>query len=172
VADTSTMWALVDVSEWDATALRIGQSVEVRVDGIAGRTFTGTLTWIAAEVDPRTRTVTARAAIENTDGVLRAGQFAHATIRVETPESAVTIPIGSVQRVNDASVVFVRRSEGLFESRAVTVGRSDGHRVQVTGEVREGDLVVTTGAFLLRTELTRENIGAGCCEVGGIRGED
>lgn len=170
VADTSNMWVLVDVSEWDASVLEIGQTVEVRVDGITGRTFTGRVTWIASEVDPRTRTVTVRAELENHDGALRAGQFAHATIRLATPESAVTVPIESVQRVDGESVLFVRRRDGLFEARPVALGRSDGHRVQVTGEVQVGERVVTTGAFLLRTELAREDIGAGCCEVGG-RGE-
>ncbi|MCP4497947.1 MAG: efflux RND transporter periplasmic adaptor subunit, partial [Phycisphaeraceae bacterium] len=139
-------------------------------DGVAGRTFTGTVTWIASEVDARTRAVTARAEVRNPDGLLRAGQFARATVRVAVPEGAATVPMDAVQRVGDESVVFVRTAEGLYEPRIVRLGRSDGRRVQVAGEVRAGDAVVTTGAFLLRTELSRDSIGAGCCEVEGPRG--
>ncbi len=170
IADTSVMWVLLDVPEWDAASVRVGQQVELRVDGVPGRALAGTLTWIASEVDPRTRSVTARADVQNPDGLLRAGQFARATIRVERPEGAVTVPMHAVQRVGEESVVFVRTTEGLYEPRVVRPGRSDGRRVQIAGEVRVGDAVVTTGAFLLRTELSRESIGAGCCEVEGPGG--
>ena len=165
VADTAVMWALLDIPEWDAAAVATGQPVEVQVDGVVGQTFPGTVTWLASEVDPRTRTVTARAEIDNPDGLLRAGQFAHATVQLAAPHDGATVPLGAVQRVGDEEVVFVRVGDGVFAPRTVTSGRSDGQRVQVSGPIQDGDPVVTTGAFLLRTELTRESIGAGCCEV-------
>jgi len=171
VADLSAMWVLLDVPEWDAAAVRTGQRVEVRVDGVPGKTFTGALTWVASEVDRRTRSVAARAEVQNTDGILRAGQFARATVLVAAPEGGATVPLRSVQRVGEESIVFVRTAERLYEPRRVRPGRSDGRRVQVAGDVRDGDAVVTTGAFLLRTELSRERIGAGCCEIEGPKGD-
>jgi len=171
VADTSVMWALLDVPEWDAAVIRTGQPVEVQVDGVVGQTFAGTVTWIASEVDPRTRAVTARAEIDNPDGVLRSGQFAHATVEVALPQDSATVPLEAVQRVEDEEVVFVRVGDGVFEPRTVQTERSDGQRVQVSGAIRDGEAVVTTGAFLLRTELMRESIGAGCCEVHAPKGD-
>ncbi len=164
VADTSTMWALLDVPEWDAVNVGVGQKAEVRVDGVAGRIFTATVTWIASEVDPRTRTVEARAEVPNPDGALRAGQFARASIRVAAPKSAATVPVVAVQQVDDESVVFVHTAPGVYEPRVVRPGRSNGRLVQVAGDVHEGDLVVTTGAFLLRTELSLDSLGKGCGE--------
>ncbi len=171
IADTTTMWALLDVPEWDASAVRSGQRVEVHVDGVPDRAFVGTVTWLASEVDPRTRTVATRAELENPDGLLRAGQFARGTVHLESPAGATTVPLVAVQRVGDASVVFVRTEEGVYEPRTVQPGRSDGRRVQIGGDVHAGDAVVTTGAFLLRTELSRDSIGAGCCEVEAPRGD-
>ncbi|MEZ4266604.1 MAG: efflux RND transporter periplasmic adaptor subunit [Myxococcota bacterium] len=165
IADTSRMWILLDIAEWDASRVRTGQAVEVRVDGIAGREFTGKLTWVSPEVDPRMRTVAARAEVDNADGLLRAGQFARARVKVEAAATASTVPTSALQRVGDDSVVFVRIAEGVYEPRTVQPGRSDGRAVQVAGNLSPGDAVVTTGAFLLRTELSRESIGAGCCEV-------
>jgi cobalt-zinc-cadmium efflux system membrane fusion protein len=101
---------------------------------------------------------------------LRAGQFARATIVVASAEGAITVPLQAIQRVGDESVVFVRTAGGMYEPRVVRPGRSDGRRVQVEGEVHQDDAVVTTGAFLLRTELSRESIGAGCCDVEGPGG--
>lgn len=165
VADTSRMWALLEVREADAGWLRVGQPVTVRVETLAGREFAGTVTWIASEVDPRTRTVAARAEVANPDGLLRAEQFARATIAVDQQEDALVVPRRAVQRLGEEEVVFVRTGEGLYEPRIVSLGRAGSEIVEVHGAVRDGDPVVTEGAFLLKTELSRESIGAGCCEV-------
>jgi cobalt-zinc-cadmium efflux system membrane fusion protein len=165
IADTSRMWALLEVREADAGALRVGQPVTIRVDGLPGRPFTGTVTWIASEVDPRTRTVAARAEVENDGDLLRAEQFARAAIRVAESDDALVIPQEAVQRIGEESVIFVRTGEGLYEPRTVFPGRSSTRLIEVHGALREGESVVTEGAFLLKTELSREDIGAGCCEV-------
>ncbi len=171
VADLRVMWAVLELPEMDAAFVRLGQPVTVAVDGIPDRRFTGKITWIAAEVDPKTRTVDARAEIPNQGGMLRAQQFATAVLETAPLEDAVAVPAGAVQRLADDSVVFVRTGAGVYEPRSVTAIRRGVGMVQVAGNVRIGDEVVTDGAYLLRTELSRESIGAGCCEVtkGGER---
>lgn len=171
VADTSVMWALLDVRELDAAAVRIGQPVAIRVNGVPDRVFNGEVTWIASEVDPRTRTVAVRAEIPNSEHLLRANQFARGTIQVAAPEGAVAVPREAVQRLGEEMVAFVRTGEGVYEPRVVELGRSGGELVQVMGSVRVGDPVVTEGAFLLKTELSKDSIGAGCCEVEPPGGE-
>ncbi len=165
LADTSSMWALLDVNEWDANRVRTGQSVTVRVDGLAGQVFEGKIKWLSTEVNAKTRYVRAHAEIANPRGLLRAHQFARATIGVAASRGGVTVPVVAVQRLGQGHVVFVRLNNGVYEPRAVQLGRTDGMRVHVAGRVKNGDLVVTTGAFLLRTELSKDAIGAGCCEV-------
>lgn len=163
LADTSMMWALCDVPESEASRVALGQRVRVTVRGHA-EPIEGELTWIAAEVDRRTRTVTARAEIPNPEGRLRAHQFASASIQTGAPRRAVTVPRAAIQRVGEREVVFVRDGEGVYTPRVVE-RFGDGERVQVEGRVHAGDQVVTTGAVLLRTEIMPGSIGAGCCEV-------
>lgn len=165
LADTSSMWAILDVAEWDAALVRPGQAVSIRVDGLAGQEWKGKITWVSTEVNPRTRFVRARAEIANPKGLLRANQFARATLSVSGLRGGVTVPLASVQKLGNGQVVFVRLKKGVYEPRQVKLGRTDGRRVQVTGRLKVGDAVVTTGAFLLRTELSKDAIGAGCCEV-------
>jgi cobalt-zinc-cadmium efflux system membrane fusion protein len=167
VAETTSMWALIDIPEWDAASVRLGQAVDVTVDGVADQVFAGVITWISPEVDPRTRTVTARAQLHNSEGVLRANQFGRATVHIAAPVGAVTVPSDAVQRLGEASVVFVRTGHGLYEPRLITLGRAQGDRVQIVGAVYAGESVVTTGGYLLRTELSPDSIGSGCCEVEG-----
>ena len=119
VADTSVMWALCDVPERDAARVVVGQPMMVTVEGIEGDPVGGAITWLSAEVDPRTRTVAARAELPNDDGKLRANQFARARIETGAPRRAVAVPRDAVQRVGDLEVVFVREKPGVYQPRVV-----------------------------------------------------
>ncbi len=163
IADLSVMWALCDVPELNAGRVALGQAVDLRVDG-AGPPMSGTLTWLSAEVNPRTRTVAARIELPNPGGKLRANQFAHAEITVDPGSPGVTVPRVSVQRIGEQEVVFVRTAPGVYQPRVVKTLNQD-ERVQVQGRVQPGDAVVTTGGVFLRTELVPGAVGAGCCEV-------
>ncbi len=170
IADTSVMWALCAVPETHASQVALGQKVAVTLGDSTGASIEGRITWIAAEVDPRTRTVTARAEVANQQGRLRANQFARARIETGAPRTALSVPRSAVQRVGEREVVFVRTEQGAYEPRVVQ-RHGDGERVQVEGRVRAGDAVVTTGAVLLRTEIMPGSIGAGCCEVAPRGGD-
>lgn len=170
IADTSMMWALCEVPEADAARVQIGQRVRVIADAHGDASFDGEISWIAAEVDERTRTVTARADVPNADGRLRANQFARAWIQASAPHTAVAVPRSAVQRVADAEVVFVRTATAVYEPRIVRRTGS-GLLVQIEGRVELGDEVVTTGAVLLRTEIMPGSIGAGCCEATPAGGQ-
>ncbi len=163
IADTSVMWVLCDVHERDASGLSLGQQAVVTASDELSP-IAGQVTYIAAEVDARTRTVVARIEVPNTDGRLRANQYAHARIATDPHEGTLAVPRAAIQRVGDVEVVFVRTARGIYAPRVV-VRTGGGAVVTVRGRLRQGDAVVTTGAVLLRTEILPGSIGAGCCEV-------
>ena len=164
VNDTSTMWAEVDVPEAELAAVAVGQQVVLRVDGLAGREFGGRLSYLASEIDPRTRSAAGRVVLDNPDGLLRANAFAEARIIVAPPREVVLVPRAAVQRAKSVQLVFVRLGADLFEARRVRTGARAGELVAITGSVRADDEVVSEGSFLLKTETLRESIGAGCCD--------
>ena len=164
IADTNHMWALLDVPEAHAGALQTGQAVLLVVDGIE-EPIMGRLSWVAAAIDSHTRTVAARAELTNDSGSLRAEQFARATVIIDNSEIGVAVPRAAVQEVDSQSVVFVRLERGLYEPRQVVTGHSSDTLVAVNGQLTAGESVVTTGSYLLKTELERDDIGAGCCEI-------
>ena len=91
LADRSTMWAMLNIPESALARVKVGQAVELRVEALPGQTFKGKLTWIAAEVDERSRMARARAEVPNPDGVLRARMFAKARILTRTAEGAMLL---------------------------------------------------------------------------------
>jgi cobalt-zinc-cadmium efflux system membrane fusion protein len=116
-------------------------------------------------VDPRTRTAKARVPLENPDGTLRANLFGQARIAASEARSALSVPRTAVQQAAGTTFVFVRLTSTEFETRRVKLGDGDATSVEVLSGVKAGEDVVTTGSFLLKTETSKENIGAGCCET-------
>ncbi|MCH8007044.1 MAG: efflux RND transporter periplasmic adaptor subunit [Planctomycetes bacterium] len=165
IADTSTMWAWLDLYEADMARVRIGQRVEIGIEGLGDRVFTGTATWISAHVDPRTRTLKVRVTVDNVDGLLRANMFGHGQITVRQRDEAIVIPKSAVQWEGCCNVVFVRHTDTVYQPYKVDLGyEGDGFYVVEKG-LSAGEMIVTQGAFLLKTEILKGNIGAGCCEV-------
>lgn len=169
IADTSRMWLWIDVYERDIATVAAGQPVRFTVTGMDLRAdapvYEGTVTWVGAEVDPRTRTTRVRAELANADGRLRANQFGRASIRVEPEHEALVIPREALQRKDGADLVFLPVEPGRYRpQRIVTRPTGDPHRIEVAWGLEPGQAVVTAGAFLLKTEIMRGAIGAGCCE--------
>ena len=163
VADTSTMWALLDVREADAGSVAVGQHAVLQFGGSRGERVAGKVSWISPRVDAATRTVKVRVALPNPKGELRAGAFGTAEVALHEGEPLPAVPKSAVQWEGCCNVAFVRQSDQVFVPRKLRLGADLGDRWAVLSGLSEGDVVVTEGSFLLRTEIRKESIGAGCC---------
>jgi len=88
------------------------------------------------------------------------GEEAEAASGGEARE-ALVVPVGALQRIGDADVVFVRVEERKFEARTVRVGERGGTSVEILGGLRQGEEVVTEGSLTLKAELARASLGEG-----------
>jgi multidrug efflux pump subunit AcrA (membrane-fusion protein) len=165
IADLSTMWAMMDLRERDLELVRVGLPVLFTVDGLPGRAFDGFVSWISSTVDDRTRTVKVRANLPNESGLLRANMFGLARIIVRDSDEVVSIPNKAVQTDGCCQLVFVKQDETLFTPRKVSLGASANGHVEILAGLTAGESVVTVGSFLMKTEILKSNIGAGCCDV-------
>ena len=165
VADISRMWALLDVYESEVREIQVGQSVILHVEGLYGEPFAGEITWVSSQLDPRTRTLQARAELDNSGGLLRANMFAQAVVAVKQQQQTLVVPREAVQWEGCCNVVFVQESETTYQPRKVYLGPPIGTVYEVLGGLSPGEVVVTQGSFLLKTEILKGNIGAGCCEA-------
>jgi cobalt-zinc-cadmium efflux system membrane fusion protein len=93
--------------------------------------------------------------------------YGRAHIDVDDVRSGVVVPRDAVQQAKGVSLAFVRLQDDLYETRRVRVGARSGEHVHLMAGVRAGELVVTEGSFLLKTETLKGSIGAGCCEIDG-----
>ncbi|MBM4395446.1 MAG: efflux RND transporter periplasmic adaptor subunit [Deltaproteobacteria bacterium] len=163
VVDPSRLWAEVDIPESDLVRVAVGWRVTITVPALGNREVTGVLETLAPELDPHTRTVRGRVALDNPDGALRGHMLATARVASGTSEPRVLVPRAAVQHAKGARLVFVRTSDHVFEARRVQTEPAGGDMLAVRGRVKPGDPVVVDGSFLLKTETLKDSIGAGCC---------
>lgn len=171
LADRSTMWAMLSIPEAALGKVHEGQTVELQLDSLPDRIFTGRLTWVGAEVDERTRLVRARAEVPNPDGTLRARMFARARILTRAAadgsgasKEGFVVPASAVQRVEGQPVVFVKRADDLFEARVVRLGAKVQDQVEVVAGLSAGEAVVVVNSFALKSQLLVSRLGAGCAD--------
>ena len=163
VADVRKLWAVLDIPEERARDVREGQRVEVRMEG-SDEARPGRIARVAASVDPQTRTVRARVEISNEDRSLKAGAFLRARIDLAERRAALLVPRGAIQRAEGHDLVFVRTAAGVYQPVPVEVGGDARGEVEVLRGLAPGAEVVTTGAFVLKTEILKDSIGAGCVD--------
>jgi membrane fusion protein, heavy metal efflux system len=94
---------------------------------------------------------------------IRAHEFGRLQITDDVTQSAILIPKGAVQWEGCCNVVFVRDAPDRFYPRKVDVERADLTHYRAMKGLQPDDEVVVQGSFLLKTELKKSSIGAGCC---------
>ncbi len=161
VADTTRMWLVVDVYEQDLERIEPGQRVRFFVEGLVGKRFSGRVVAVGAEVSELTRTVQVFADVKNREGLLKANMFGQAEVRIAPAKPMLLIPRAAVQNDGDCLLAFVSSSKDTFVPRPLELGAAYDGGFEIVGGLAVGDRVVTTGSFLLKTEILRGQIGAG-----------
>lgn len=160
IADLSEVWFLGRVFEKDLAAVQLGARAEVELNAFPKRRFDGKVEYLGQQIDPTVRTLTARIRLENTDDALRIGLFGAAHVATGESQShpVLTVPRSAISEVAGKKVVFVRQTDGDFDMHEVLLGESNLGKVQVLSGLREGEIVVTQGAFTLKSVVLRNSL--------------
>ncbi|TWU63059.1 efflux RND transporter periplasmic adaptor subunit [Crateriforma conspicua] len=168
VVDTRQVWLDLRVPAEQAEWVHLGQTVRYRPDG-QDKTHEGQLTWISTDVDPTTRTVAVRAVLKNPDQSLRNESFGLGQVILRQEPDSIVVPETALQWDGDGHVVFVRDSRffekdrpKFFVTRSVRPGARQAGFVEIIAGVLPGEVVATKGSDVLRAQLLRGNLGAGC----------
>lgn len=151
VADLSMVWMYVDIYEYEVQSIRLGQKVEAAGQGYPGKIFTGKVTFISPTIDPSSRTVRVRTEFPNPRGELRIGTYVDARVTVVLP-LAVVVPVTALLSTGNRHVVWLQKQAGVYEARNVTPGGRAGEDIQILDGIAEGEIVVTSGGYLLDSE--------------------
>jgi len=169
VADLGTLWVWADIYEPDLKPLldrmRVGNTpVEVSVLAFPNKTFYGEIDYVGATMDKQTRTVKVRAIVNNGDLLLRPGMFCEVKIALSSDEEVLAIPSQAVLSDEGVDFIFKRLNDDCFVRRKVKKGRVFQQTTEILDGVELGEMVVSHGAFLLKSDVLRDKLGAGCAD--------
>ena len=162
IADLGSVWVFLNAYEKDLALLHEGLAVTLRTDAYPQESFHGRVDFLGSVLDPQTRSARIRATVDNRAGKLRPGLFVKAQVEVPRPQSEthpiVAVPQAALQTLEGRANVFVQTQPGLFVRRLVETGHTFEGFTEVLSGVKPGDVVVTEGSFVLKSEFAKATL--------------
>ena len=156
VAELSRVFVELAVFERDVPNIRTGDPVEFQAPGTGRAQVSGRVSYVGDEIDLQTKTASVRVIVEQPPVPLRPGQSVMAKIHTSAKADPVLLlPRDAVTSVDGKPTVFVAHGALAVEPRAIQLGRQDGHNVEVMSGLKEGEHVVVSGVFALKSEIFR-----------------
>jgi cobalt-zinc-cadmium efflux system membrane fusion protein len=169
IGDNSIVWVWADLYERDIAQVSKRQaekrlSAAVSVKAYPGEELAGTVDFVSPAMEEESRTVKVRVEVPNPQKRLLAGMFATVKVFLTGDREVTTLPTGAVLEDEGRTFVFVLHHGDYYVRRPVTRGRSWADRVEITAGLKGGETIVSDGAFLMKSDVLRSKMGAGCAD--------
>lgn len=169
VGDNTAVWVWADLYERDIAEVKKGQAVQKLVASISvkaypGEEFPGAVDLVSPAMDQASRTVKVRVEVKNTDGRLLAGMFAAVKLFLPGTDETLAVPRHSVLEDEGRFFVFVHYQGEYYVRRLVVPGRTWDGWVEIKKGLEPSQTVVAEGAFLMKSDVLRSKMGAGCAD--------
>jgi cobalt-zinc-cadmium efflux system membrane fusion protein len=169
IGDLSQMWVWADVYEGQVRQVLAHEHhgdmrATVTAKAFPGEAFPATVDFVAPSMDEKTRTLKVRVGVANPKGKLRAGMFVNVELYLPSGPDALVVPRAALLSDEGRSFVFVRHHGEFWVRRPVDTGRASGEQMEVTKGLAGGETVATEGCFLLKSDVLRSKMGAGCAD--------
>ncbi len=161
IADLTNVWIQADLPEAALAKVHVGAGARVNVPAYPGENFIGRVDLIGAVLDKDSRTVAARIVVPNPDERLKPEMFATATIEAAGESRAsLSLPDAAIVLMQGQPTVFVYE-QGAYERRVIEPGERTGGRTVIKAGLKQGDQVVTAGAYALKARQQKSQLGHG-----------
>ena len=163
VGNLDEVWLILDVYERSLAQVKVGAPVSFTADAYGDEVFTGTVDQIGGWLDPDSRTAEVRVVVANSEHRLKPNMFAKARLALggEGHGEGLVIPADAVQEVEGRMSAFVEEAPGRYAVRPVKTEPLPDGRLRAVSGLEEGDKVVVEGAFTLKSELAKGELGEG-----------
>lgn len=150
ISDVRTVWVLVNIYQKDLPYIRVGDPVTIQTDTYP-EVFHGRIAYVAASLDPSTRTLQARIETNNPGEKLKKDMYVVASVDAGKIPHAIALPDAAVLRDSENQpFVYVEESSGQFGRRSVALGESMNGQTQIVSGLKAGDQVIGNGSLFLQ----------------------
>jgi membrane fusion protein, heavy metal efflux system len=151
ISDMSTVWVMANVYQQDLPYVRVGDPVTILTDSYPGTEFHGKISYVAAGLDPTTRTLQARIDVNNPYEKLKNNMYVIAQVQAGKVANAITVPNAAVLRnAENEPFVYTLAEQNQFAMRSVTIGQTSEQTTEITSGLTQGDRVVANGSLFLQ----------------------
>jgi len=151
IADLSSVWVEGDIYEYEIPLVKVGMAARVVLPELSDKSYNGKISYISPYLEGDTRTATVRLALDNNDGVLKPNMYAHLHIEVDLGKRLV-VPESAVLYAGTSRVVFLDLGNGQLQPRKIKTGLRNADDIEVLEGLDPGDIVVSSGNFLIAAE--------------------
>jgi multidrug efflux pump subunit AcrA (membrane-fusion protein) len=144
-------WVYAAIYEYELPLVQPGQAVSIEASAFPSQPFAGTVKAIDPMLDQMTRTVRVRILVEDPEGKLKPAMYVNVLIEADLGD-VVTAPKEAIFATGTRYIAFVDQGHGVFEPRDVKVGAKTEDTYEILAGLREGEVVVTSGNFLIDSE--------------------
>jgi RND family efflux transporter MFP subunit len=157
VADLSSVWAVADLFEADATQIAPGVQAQVTSPSLPSKPIEGVVEVVSQVVDPNKHTIPIRVRLDNNAGLWRPNVYAQVRFLTGAADGGAEVLASAVMTDGTQSYVYVQDEKGRFTKRVVTAGSVRDGRVTLLGGVKVGEVVVEEGGVLLDNQIDLSN---------------
>lgn len=161
--DSDSVWAYMTIYEYEIGLIGEGIPVEIDVVAFPGEVFKGKITAMMPVLNAQTRAIKVRAEIENPEHKLKPQMFVNARINIDLGEK-LAVPETAIIDTGMRKIVYVVKQDDTFEQRDVTLGQKALGYFEALEGLKEGDIVVTGGNFLVDSESKLKGSSRGSSE--------
>lgn len=152
LADDTKLWAEAQVHPDDLGFLKVGMESIIAIPDADGKILKSTVSFINPSFEQGKNVTVIRSDIENVHKKLYPGMLV--LIRIQSEKNrCVVIPSSAVITDKKGSLVWIQNENKSFSARKITTGLQSEDSVQVLSGLNKSEFIVTSGAYLLNSEL-------------------
>ena len=151
IAPVHPVWVVASVYQYELPLVTTGMAAVIETPFLAERARDGRVSYVNPYLDPSTRTGEVRITVPNQRGDLKPGMFVDVTLQRDLG-TRLAIPVSAVLYEGDRTIAFVDLGPAGIVPREVALGAKAGDAVEVKAGIRPGDVIVTSGNFLIAAE--------------------
>ena len=145
------MYAIRSYYEDDFAALAPSQEAVFSTTAYPGKTFSGTIFYVAPTVDDASHALPVRVRLSNPGGALKPNLYGRLDVRTNARDSVLSVPADAIVYDGSDRYLFVVKGENSFSYRRVETGREFDNAVEITRGIAAGEQAVSGGVFHLKS---------------------
>jgi membrane fusion protein, copper/silver efflux system len=150
LANLSSLWAEAQVYASQLSGIDRNGTATVQLPDVE-KEISGKIQFVNPEINPDTRINLVRVSIPNPGNQLKPGMQAYVVLK-NRQRNSLTLPVDAVIRNEKMNMVWIEIDKNTFKSVVVETGLESDDRIEIRSGLKEGDVVVTSGAYLINSE--------------------